>query len=161
MASRPILFEDWQQVPTKFKDWVANVDGISAWTPICNTQILAAAISNHSAWFNVLRDRSPVTGKKGIRDAMEHRGVRLLVSKQQHNDKEPFFTVHIDARAADVEKRQELLRLIPILMADFCKLLTCIHTSIDFGERYDWQDVLGLLGPNHDDVCGYWPEIGS
>jgi len=158
VACRPLLFEHWQSVSTKFKDWISNADRLASCKPSCNFDVLRETLIDHSAWFNELRDVSPVTGKKGIRDALEHRGVRLIVGKQQAGDGRPYFTVMTDSRASDVEIHKDILPLIPDSVAGLCLLMAGIHSAIGFSSQYEWGDSLSLIGTD-DDIVGYWPQI--
>jgi hypothetical protein len=158
LACRPLLFEDWKSVSPKFKEWIDDKDRLDKHKPSCDFGILRDTIDNHSAWFNNLRATSRVTGKKGIRDAFEHRGTRLLVCKQQSGDERPQLTVIIDSRAEDVEVRKDILPRVPESAAGLCRLMSGIHSAIGIDGRYGWEDCL-VLGGNNEDVTGYWPPI--
>jgi hypothetical protein len=158
VACRPLLFAHWQSTPRTFKEWMANVDRLASYNPSCNFSLLRETLVNHAAWFHELRDISPVTGKKGLRDALEHRGVRLLVGKQQSGDNRPRYTVMLDSRAQDVEIHKDILPHIPDSVAGLCRLMTGIHTAIGVGSQYEWGDFLSLVGTD-DDIVGYWPPI--
>lgn len=158
VACRPLLFEHWQSTPRTFKEWVADVDRLASYVPSCDFSVLRETLVEHSAWFQELRDTSPATGKKGIRDALEHRGVRLLVGKQQSGNNRPRYTVMLDSRARDVETRKDILPHIFESVAGLCHLMTGIHASIGVGSQYDWSDILSLVGTD-DDIVGYWPQI--
>lgn len=160
VACRPLLFEHWQSAPRAFKEWVADVDHLESYKPFCDFAVLREAVVNHSAWFEALRGTSPVTGKKGIRDALEHRGVRLLVGKQQAGDNRPRFTVTVDSRARDVEIRKDILPLVPEAVSGLCGVMTGVHSAIGVGSQYEGGDVLSLVGTD-DDIVGYWPQIGA
>jgi len=158
VACRPLLFVHWQSTPRTFKEWVADVGRLESYSPSCNFSILRETLVNQSAWFNELRDISPVTRKKGIRDALQHRGVRLLVGKQQSGDDRPRYTVMLDSRDRDVEIHKDILPHIPDSVAGLCRLMTGIHAAIGVGSQYEWGDFLSLVGTD-DDIAGYWPQI--
>lgn len=158
VACRPLLFEHWQSVPRKFKDWISDADHLASYKPSCEFSVLREALITQSAWFNELRDVSPVTGKKGIRDALEHRGVRLVVGKRQAGDGRTFFTVMPDSRASDVEIHKDILPRIPYSVAGLCRLMAGIHSAMDSGGQYEWGDLLSLVGSD-DDIVDYWPQI--
>lgn len=158
VACRPLLFNHWQSVPRAFKEWISDADRLASYKPSCNFHILREALIDNSAWFNELRDISPVTGKKGIRDAFEHRGVRLLVGKQQAGDERARFTVMIDSRASDVDIHKNILSRIPDSLIGLFRLMAGIHSAIGFGSQYEWGDFLSLVGTD-DDIVGYWPQI--
>jgi hypothetical protein len=160
VACRPLLFEHWQSAPRAFKEWVADVDHLESYKPLYDFALLRQAVVSHSAWFHALRGTYPVTGKKGIRDAFEHRGVRLLVGKGQTGDNRPEFTVMVDSRARDVEIHKDILPLVPEAVGGLCGLMTGIHTAIGVGTQYEWHDALSLVGTDGDRV-GYWPQIGA
>ena len=160
VACRALLFEHWQSVPQEFKCWVADVDRLRAHSPSCDFAILRKTIVSHSAWFDELRGTSPVTGKNGIRDALEHRDVRLLVGKQQKGNDRPYFHVMIDSRAKDVEIHKDIVPRIAESVAGLCRLMTGIHSAIGVGSQYEWGDYLYLCGTD-DDIVGYWPHIRS
>jgi hypothetical protein len=158
VACRALLFDHWESVPRAFKDWISDPDRLATHEPSCNFDVLRKALIDHSAWFNGLRGVSPVTGKKGIRDALEHRGVRLLVGKQQAGDMRPCFTVEIDSRAGDVDSRRDILPCIRDSVAGLCLLMAGVHSAIGNGNQYEWGDFLSLAGTD-DDIVGYWPQI--
>ena len=158
VACRALLFEHWQSVPRAFKEWVADVNRLASYGPSSNFTVLRETIVSHSAWFGELRGISAASGKKGIRDALEHRGVELLVGKQQAGDDRPRFTVMIDSRARDVEIHKDILPRIPESVAGLCGLMTGIHSAIGAGSQYEWGDYLSLVGTD-DDSVGYWPRI--
>jgi hypothetical protein len=158
VACRPLLFAHWQSAPGTFKEWVADVGRLASYNPSCNFSILRETLVNHSAWFHELRDISPVTGKKGIRDALEHRGVVLLVNKQQSGDNRPRYTVMLHSQAQDVEIHKDILPHISDSVAGLCRLMTGIHAAIGVGSQYEWRDYLRLVGTD-DDIVGYWPQI--
>jgi hypothetical protein len=160
MACRPLLFEHWQSVPQKFKDWIANLSQLESHKPLCDFTILSEAVSNHTEWFNAVRGRSPLPGKKGIRDALEHRAVQLRVVKQKRGSIRPRFTVMVQSRAREVERDKDILLRLTESIAGLCRLMTGIHTAIGVGSRYQWGDQLIVLG-NDEDIVGYWPQIGT
>jgi hypothetical protein len=157
-ACSPLLFEDWQSVPREFKGWIKKLDWLESRKPTCNITVLQETLVNHSAWFNELRDKSPTTGKKGIRDTLEHRSVRLVVGKQQVEDGRPHYTVTLDSRSSDVAIHKDILPYITDSVTGLCRLMTGIYTALNVGNRYEWGDFLGLVG-NDDDIVGYWPQI--
>lgn len=158
VACRPLMFDHWQSVPPAFKDWISDPDHLANYKPSCNFDILRKALIDHSAWFNELRGVSPVTGKKGIRDALEHRGVRLLVGKGQTGDRRPRFTVMIDSRASDVDIHKDIFPHIPDSVGGLCRLMAGIHSAKGIGNQYESGDFLSLMGTD-DDIVGYWSQI--
>jgi hypothetical protein len=160
MACRPLLFEHWQLVPQRFKDWIANLSHLESRKPLCDFTILSEAVSNHTEWFNVLRGRSPLSGKKGVSDALEHRAVQLRVVKQHSGSSQPRFTVMVQSRARDVERGHDMLPRLTESIAGLCRLMTGIHAAIGVGNRYQWGDQFVLVG-NDEDTVGYWPQIGT
>jgi hypothetical protein len=158
VASRPVLFDHWQSVPMDFSCWVSHVDDLASHKPSSDFTVLREAIVHHSGWFNELRDTSPLTGKKGIRDTLEHRRVRLLVGKQQAGDDRPRYTVMIDSPDPDVGIHKDILHRISDSVAGLCHLMTGIHSAIGVGSQYEWGDVLSLVGTD-DDIVAYWPKI--
>jgi hypothetical protein len=158
VACRALLFDHWQSVPRAFKDWISDPDRLATHKPSCDFDVLRKVLIDHSAWFNELRDVSPVTGKKGIRDALEHRGVRLLVGKQQAGDMRPSFAVVTDSRAGDVDIHKDILPCIPDSVAGLCLLMAGVHSATRIGNQYEWGDFLSLVGTD-DDIVGYWPQL--
>ncbi|MDP1859382.1 MAG: hypothetical protein Q8K82_11950, partial [Gemmatimonadaceae bacterium] len=157
-ACRPLLFTNWQSAPKAFKDWIEDVDQLASHRPCCDFQLLRQTLETQSAWFNELRGISPTTGKKGIRDALEHRGVRLIVGKQQTDDARPDFHAILDSRASDVEIHKDVLPRIRGSVVGLCRLMTALHAAIGVGSEYEWGDFLSLVG-NVDDSVGYWPQL--
>jgi hypothetical protein len=160
MACRPLLFEHWQSVPQKFKDWIANLSQLESRKPLCDFTILSEAVSNHTEWFNAVRGRALLPGKKGIKDALENRAVQLRVVKQKRGSNRPRFTVMVNSKARDVERDEDMLARINEAITGLCRLMTGIHAAIGVGSRYQLGDQLLLLG-NDEDIVGYWPQIGS
>lgn len=105
---RPLLFGQTDSVPKEFKKWVASTDSLENQKPICDWSIFRDTIQRHGEWFDKLRGSSATTNKKGIRDALEHRRVRLLVGKQQTGTDRPRIKVMLDSRDADVEIRKDI-----------------------------------------------------
>lgn len=158
VACRPLLFDDWESVPRTFKDWISDPDSLATHKPSCNFDVLRKTLKDHSAWFNELRGVSPATGKKGIRDALEHRRVRLLVGKQQAGDMRPCFTVVADSQDGDVDIHKDILPCIPNSVAGLCLLMAGVHSATSTGNQYEWGDSLSMVGTD-DDIVGYWPQI--
>ena len=160
MACSPLLFEHWQSVPQKFKNWGTNVSQLKTHRPLCDFTVLHEAVVNHSGWFNELRGTSPLTRKKGIRDALEHRPVRFLLGKQQTGNNRPRFKITLDSRAGDVEIHKDILPRITESVAGLCHLMTGIHSAISVGSKYEWGAQMAIVGDD-DDIVGYWPKIGA
>jgi hypothetical protein len=160
MASRSLLFRDWQSTPCEFKKWSADIDSIEGQHPICDFRILRESIVAHSGWFNQLRDKSPVSGKRGVRDAMEHRAVQMIVTKRQVGDERPRFTLMLESLAGDVDVRKDILPVVSESVAGLCGLMTGFHGAIGIHSAYEWGDSLATAG-NDDDVVGFWPEIAT
>ena len=159
-ACSPFLFKHWQSVPQKFKDWVANVSQLESHRPFCNFTILSEAVVKNSEWFEALRGMSPLTGKKGIRDALEHRPVFYVIGKQQIGANRPRIDIRLNSSAKDVEINKDILPQLIESVAGFCRLMGGIHSAIGVGSHYKWGDQLMLIGSD-DDVVGYWPQIGT
>jgi hypothetical protein len=157
VASLPLLFQHWQSAPREFKKWIDDIDKLEAYKPICNFAALREVIKDNSAWFESLRD-TLASGKKGLRDALEHRGVRFLVGKRQIGDERPRFTVMVDSRASDVEVLRDILPQVPDSVEGLCRLMTGVHSAIGVGDTYRWGDFINLVGMD-DDIAGYWPRI--
>jgi hypothetical protein len=160
IASRPLLFEHWRSVSSKYKDWVDGIEQFSQHNPTCDFDVLSQAVARYSNWFCELRGISDSTGKKGIRDALEHRNVRLMVGKQQAGEAAPRMTVSMYSTSKDVGKRHDILEFVPLAIRGLCQLMTGFHQAIGAGTAYDREDTLFLVGTD-DDVVGFWPEIGS
>jgi len=157
-ACSPLLFEHVQSVPQKYKDWIVRISDFKSLSPLCDLNVLSKAIVNHSGWFNALRGTSPSTGKKGIRDTLEHRPVHFIVTKNQTGKNQPRIEVILDSRASDVDKHRDILPQITEAVAGLCFLMTGIHSSIGIHNQYEWGDQLMLVG-NDQDIVGYWPQI--
>lgn len=158
-ASRPLLFQNWCSAPREFKKWIQKVDRLEEFKPRCDVGKLRTAIQTHSEWFMKLRANSPATGKKGVRDVLEHRRVRLMASKQQSGNSKPRMMLMFDSHDGDVEVRTDLLPLILEATAGFCALMNGVQRSVLSGQKtYEWYGNCFLFGID-DDVVGYWPEI--
>ena len=157
-ACRPYLFEHWHSIPRAFKEWVAGVDRLRKFNPSCDFEILRRTIDGHSGWFNALRDTSPISGKKGIRDALEHRPVRLEVGARQVGDKRPEITVLARSYAGDVESNRDLVPVIRESVYGLSGLMTGLRSAIGGSGRYERTGAVSLVGID-DDVVGYWPPI--
>ena len=157
-ACNPLLFEHWHTIPSKFKDCVEVVHQFETYKPLCDFAVLREAIDQHSEWFDSLRGMSPITRKKGIRDALEHRPVRFMVSKNQAGSNRPYIEIVLQSTASDVATDEDILCRVRESVAGLCHLMTAIHSTIGVGDPYQWGSQLFLAGDDRD-VVGYWPEI--
>jgi len=157
-AALPLIVANWRSAPADFKSWIAKVDALESCDPAPNFSNLRTTLTTDSAWFAELRAISPSTGKKGIRDALEHRTVRYLVGKQQDADERPRFRITLHSRAGDVDTSTDLLQLVPRCVAGLCRLMTAVHSTIGLTGEYQWTDSRILSGCDTDTV-GFWPAL--
>lgn len=160
LACRPLLFKHWKSVPTHFRNWISMADQLDRYMPSCNLDFLRETLVHDTEWFQGLRATSPVTGRKGTRDALEHRGVRQIIMKQQAGDKRPTITVMLESRSPDVEIRNDLLPQVHNCVAGLCRLMACVQRSLGLGCSYEFRDHLISDGTD-DDMVGFWPKISA
>lgn len=154
-ASRPILFDNWKSAPSEFKKLIANSTKGDSYGPLYDINL---ALTQHCGWFSKLRALQGETGKKGIRDAIEHRTVRFLISKHQSGGGVPKIDIRLYSPERDVDTRQELISELRECMSDFCFFMTEICKAINYFSNYDKWDTLVRPGLD-DDYVGFWPEL--
>jgi hypothetical protein len=160
IASRLVLFEHYKSAPREFKEliaFVANQEKISQVVPICDLSLLERALTEHSSWFDCLRQGATENErtKKGIRDAMEHRPATVEIL---YEGNEPKLVVFLFSRSRDVDSGQELITTLQGIVSELCNLWTGIQASVGWGNKYELRDHLPLTGTD-DDFTGFWPEI--
>ena len=159
ICTRPVLFEHYKSAPREFKNLIEAVGttSLADLRPICDAEELQEVIRKHSDWFDELRGISPA-GKKGVRDAREHRGTILWPSMSQTNTERPTYELSLQSRAADVERRHDLLEFIAKCNADACALMTGLCRAAGWTGTYESRDALLIVG-NDEDTTAFWPQI--
>lgn len=163
-ASRYVLFENYQSAPRKFKklrELLSDNKKVEKLKPICDVTLLEQAVKEHSSWFDIIRDKKmeDETGRKGIRDIMEHHPVLVSVQYSKSGD-DPW---KVGAFLQQAGKHQELISPLIKIFEDFCELLTGICSVVNSKGSYaQWNIHYGdcvMLSGFDEDITGFWPEI--
>jgi len=163
-ASRPFLFEHWQSAPRQMKvakGQVARAE-LQRLRPICNLDVLNDALTNHTGWFEQLRQDD------GLRDILVHRPHVLQISAQGQSRRsqsgiEWRLTAHLVRPQPATAGGLSVVDLFPAL-------LECVDGACGFMERlvtaigslcgYEQGDFQFLTG-RANDIVGCWPPIGG
>jgi hypothetical protein len=157
---RPLLFQHWKSVPEEFNNWISDTIRLESHKPLCDFDLLRNALTTNSEWFRRLRGIDDASKKKGVRDALEHRRIRMIVGAQKAGDERPRYTVFLHSRQQDVDDRAELLTELSRAVQGLCKLMEGIHRAVGGAQHYQGGDSVVLIG-NDEDITSYWPEIGA
>lgn len=158
-ASRPFLFKDWQSAPRRLTVAVSKArDGtLVEAKPICDLDILADALLNHTSWLDQLRK------DEGIRDILIHKEHILQVGAQgTRRPEEVEFDWRISATL--VQGRPGALHTIDLFpalvdcIAGACRFMDRLYRSVSPTDGYQQGDVLFLTGSSND-IVGFWPPI--
>ncbi len=159
ITTRPLLFRRYKSAPREYKNLTKLVDGtgLSKLDPICDVEELQKVIREHSGWFDALCGISPA-GKKGLRDALEHRGTALWPSMGQTGTERPTYEMSLQSGAGDVERRQDVLEFIQECNAELCTLMSGLCRAAEQAGAYESRDAFLIIGDDAD-TTGFWPEI--
>lgn len=155
----PSLFDTYRSAPRAYKMLVekAGSGALRCLRPICDIDVLERTILENSGWFASLRSQTD-SGKKGVRDAAEHRGVVLWPSFTQVGEKKPTFELSLQSAAPDVERISDVLVFISHCNAGFCSLLSGICKAAGWVGSYARRDLMFSVG-NDDDIVAFWPPL--
>jgi hypothetical protein len=160
VAVRPVLFAKSGEVSPEFRklrNVIQDDCSMDRLKPICDTKLLRDAFDKHSSWFDILSHEEG--GHKGIRDALEHTGVRMSSHLQQVGDEPTKFLLSLGP-SPDVDNRwrDNLLSTLSHVIDGLCNLCSDIHSSVGVGTAYDQGDYVFLPGEDGD-ITKFWPEI--
>lgn len=169
-AVRHSLFAHSGSAPSRFSQLrmlSSNPSAIESLGPLCDVDALIGALRGRTQWYVDLTERIPDTehGRKGIRDALEHRASTLQVSFSGTGYEPMVPRVDIIAGDGSIQRYGDLLKLLKSTIAEFAEFLTALHASARHGTAYEaWSipygDCVLLVGADSDSV-GFWPTIGS
>jgi hypothetical protein len=156
----PVLFDDYRRIQrSDFRAIRKQV--IEGSVPVsrylCDVAVLAAAFSDHSAWF----DRLTTSGTKGARDALEHESGSWLEVGVEGSIDSLRMQGYLWKGNQIVTALGDFIAPIFGINDDFCSFCTKVHTAINWGNGYHVgrpNAVYHLFGED-DDVAGFWPSI--
>src|SRR5262249_10565003 len=133
------------------KRLVADEKRINSYGPTVDIGRLNTTLTETSSWFDILRD--PAGGHQGLRDALMHGNVRILLGGQREGYAAPKITAHLSSRPTP-----ELFATVPIITSGLCRLFTEVCSIVTWRGHYSRVDCLPVWG-NDEDSTGFWPEI--
>lgn len=163
-ASRPFLFEHWQSAPRQMK--VAKRQVVRAelqnLKPICNLDVLNDALTNHTTWFEQLRQDD------GLRDILVHKPHVLQISTQGKSQLgrsgiEWRLTAHLVRPQPATAGGLRVVDLFPALLEcvdGACAFMERLVTAVGSFRGYEQGDFQSLTGRTND-IVGCWPPIGG
>ena len=161
-ASRPFLFEHWQSSPRQMK--VAKRQAARAelqdLKPICNLDVLTDALTNHTAWFEQLRQDD------GLRDILVHKPHVLQIGTQGKSQPgeggiEWRLTAHLVRPQPTTAGGLRVVDLFPALLEcvdGACCFMERLVRAVGSFQGYEQGDFVILTG-NVNDTVGCWPPI--
>lgn len=169
-AVRHSLFAHSESAPASFKELrklASNPKAIESLGPFCDVDALIRALRDRTQWYIDLTERTSDSeqGRKGIRDALEHKASTLQVSFSGRGDEPMVPRVDIISGERSIQRYGDLLKLLKQTVAEFAEFLTALHASAQFQTAYEaWSvpygDCMLLFGTDSDSV-GFWPAISS
>jgi hypothetical protein len=161
-ALRLVLFEKPGSVPrmsfANFREFVTRTPEVHAAGPLFDVPKLQQAFAIRSLWFDRLQRTATEAHGKGIRDSLEHRPTRMILSRVGERGKRAEIFVTIHARDRDVESREELSEALVELTGGFCRLCGEICRAANLSGPYSENCCLVVTG-SEDDTAAYWPQI--
>ncbi len=151
------IFGAWKSAPLDFKNWIAEPEALLKLNPRCDGEALTRAVLEAAPWFNRLRGRSP-EGKRGIRDSLEHRSMRVDVQASKTGDHPTRLQVSITGEASDSVSVFDALVEIRSFTASLAALLTSMTALLPGTGAYDVRCCAMVTG-SLDDTTGFWPQL--
>jgi len=159
VATAPVLFESFESAPREYKNLIGSVKAnrIDGFKPICDVCKLRKAVEEHSSWFSALRGTN-ADGKKGLRDAVEHRGVILWPHLTQIGNSRPTYEVTMFSRSRDVMPVGNVLDSIAEHNSGLCAFMSALCDAAGWRGSYGARDVFLVVG-DEEDVTALWPQL--
>jgi hypothetical protein len=149
-----VAFANLSDLPNGFprlRELVANRKKAMQKTPLVNVDKFLTILQSVDPWFEIIR--RPEGNNRGVRDALLHANVRILVSRGQAGCDRPRLTAHLSSN-----QQLELISALPQITSGLCKLFRDLYELTSWRNGYTRRDYFHLWG-NDDDITGFWPEI--